>query len=69
MDRMKGKVAIVSGAASGMGKCVAGIFAREGAKVACVDRNLDAAEETVGIIKSAGGEATAVATGHTLHHP
>ena len=63
--RLKEKVAIVTGAGSigpgmGNGKAAAILFAREGAKVACVDRNLDAAEETVGIIKGAGGEATAI---------
>jgi NAD(P)-dependent dehydrogenase (short-subunit alcohol dehydrogenase family) len=63
--RLKDRVAIVTGAGSvgpgiGNGKATAILFAREGAKVACADRNLAAAEETVGMIKSAGGEATAI---------
>jgi len=63
--RLQGKVAIVAGAGSirpgmGNGKATAILFAREGAKIVAVDRNLDAAEETVGIIKGEGGEAAAV---------
>ncbi len=64
-DRLKGKVAIVVGAGSigpgwGNGKATAVAFAREGAKVLCADIDLAAAEETVGIIKSEGGEARAL---------
>ncbi|MFC1977726.1 SDR family NAD(P)-dependent oxidoreductase, partial [Chloroflexota bacterium] len=63
--RLEDKVAIVTGAGSmrpgmGNGKATAILFAREGAKVACADLNLDAAEETVTMIKSEGGEATAI---------
>ena len=62
--RLEGKVAIVVGAGSsgpgmGNGKATAILFAREGAKVVAVDLNLDAAEETVSIIKNEGGEAMA----------
>jgi len=62
--RVEGKVAIVTGAGSsgpgmGNGKATAVLFAIEGAKVVAVDRNLDAAKETVGIIVSKGGEAIA----------
>jgi NAD(P)-dependent dehydrogenase (short-subunit alcohol dehydrogenase family) len=62
VDRLKGKIAIVVGAGSigpgwGNGKATAVTFAREGAKVLCVDVNPAAAEETVGIIRSEGGEA------------
>ena len=64
MDRLKGKVAMVVGAGSigpgwGNGKATAVTFAREGAQVFCVDRNPAAAEETVRIITSEGGKATA----------
>jgi NAD(P)-dependent dehydrogenase (short-subunit alcohol dehydrogenase family) len=63
--RLKDKVAMVVGAGSirpgmGNGKATAILFAREGAKVVAVDRNLDAAQETVGIIRNEGGEAIAV---------
>src|ERR1700753_4281286 len=66
MDRLKGKVAIVVGAGSigpgwGNGKATAVTFARQGAKVFCVDRNAAAAAETVGIITSEGGKAIAFA--------
>ena len=62
--RLQDKIAIVVGAGSsgpgwGNGKATAVTFAREGAKVFCVDRNLAAAEEVVGIIASEGGEAVA----------
>src|SRR5437868_305894 len=64
MDRLKGKIAVVVGAGSigpgwGNGKATAVTFAREGAQVFCVDRNAAAAEETVRIIESEGGHATA----------
>jgi NAD(P)-dependent dehydrogenase (short-subunit alcohol dehydrogenase family) len=64
MSRLKGKVALVVGAGSigpgwGNGKATAVVFAREGAQVLCVDRNPQAAQETVDIIVSEGGIATA----------
>lgn len=66
-ERLKGKVAIVAGAGSigpgwGNGKATATVFAREGARVVCADRNLDAAQETAEIIKGEGGEAFAIRT-------
>src|SRR5439155_18325804 len=62
VDRLRGKVAIVVGAGSigpgwGNGKAIAVTFAREGAKVLCVDIDPAAAEETVGIIRGEGGKA------------
>jgi NAD(P)-dependent dehydrogenase (short-subunit alcohol dehydrogenase family) len=61
-NRLRGKVAIVTGAGSrgpglGNGKAAAILFAREGARVLCVDQVLDRAEETVGLIRGEGGEA------------
>ena len=61
-DRLRNKVAVVVGAGSigpgwGNGKATAVTFAREGAKVFCVDRNLAAAEETANIITGEGGLA------------
>jgi NAD(P)-dependent dehydrogenase (short-subunit alcohol dehydrogenase family) len=61
-DRLRGKVAIVTGAGSrgpglGNGKASAILFAREGARVLCVDQMKDRAEETVGLIRAEGGIA------------
>lgn len=63
-ERLSGKTALVVGAGSagpgwGNGKATAVLFAREGAKVFCVDVNPAAAEETAHIIRSEGGEAEA----------
>jgi 3-hydroxybutyrate dehydrogenase len=58
---MKDKVAIVTGAASGIGLEIARAYAREGAKIAIADLKLDAAEAAAKEIKSAGGQAIAVA--------
>lgn len=65
-DRLRGKVAIVTGAGSrgpglGNGKAAAILFAREGARVLCVDQAVARAEETVALIRAEGGEAAAVA--------
>ncbi|MGG7576589.1 SDR family oxidoreductase [Rhizobium sp. YTUHZ045] len=56
-DRLKGKVAIISGGATGMGGAASKLFAAEGARVAIIDRNGQAAAETVKQIRDAGGEA------------
>jgi NAD(P)-dependent dehydrogenase (short-subunit alcohol dehydrogenase family) len=55
--RLKDKVALITGAGSGIGRQSALLFAREGAAVACIDVNLKAAEETVSLVKQAGGRA------------
>lgn len=59
MGRLDGKVAIVSGGATGMGGAASSLFAAEGAKVAVIDRNLEAARERVAAIRTAGGTAEA----------
>ena len=59
--RMKDKVAIVTGAASGIGKEIAQAYAREGAKVAIADLKLDAASAAATQIKAGGGQAMGVA--------
>lgn len=58
--RLQDKVAVVTGAASGMGKAIATLYAKEGAKVVVSDINLEAANLTVEEIKSNGGEAISV---------
>jgi NAD(P)-dependent dehydrogenase (short-subunit alcohol dehydrogenase family) len=55
--RLKNKVAIVTGAASGMGASTAKIFAAEGAKVVCADVNDSDGQAVVEIITQAGGSA------------
>ncbi|HUP92543.1 MAG TPA: glucose 1-dehydrogenase [Solimonas sp.] len=58
--RLKNKVALITGAGSGIGRESALLFAREGAKVVVVDLNEQAATETVRDVQAAGGAATAV---------
>jgi NAD(P)-dependent dehydrogenase (short-subunit alcohol dehydrogenase family) len=55
--RLPGKVAIVTGAAGGIGRATAALFAREGAKVVVADIQEEQARETVRQIASDGGEA------------
>jgi len=61
MQRLQGKVVMVTGAGSGIGKAGALRIAAEGGSVFCVDLNRDALEATVAEISAAGGEATAQA--------
>ena len=58
--RLEGKVALITGGASGMGKVAAALFAREGAKVVLTDVADDQGEATAEEIRRAGGEAAYV---------
>lgn len=59
--RMKNKVALITGAASGMGESAARIFAQEGARVMIADILEDEGKAVAEAIKSSGGDASFVA--------
>ena len=55
---LEGKAAIVTGAGRGIGKCIATVFANEGAKVLVVNRSAEPGQATADEIAVAGGEAS-----------
>lgn len=59
--RLDGKVALITGAGSGMGRLAVEVFAREGAKVVACDVNVEAARQSVERAEAKGGRAVAVA--------
>jgi NAD(P)-dependent dehydrogenase (short-subunit alcohol dehydrogenase family) len=61
LNRLSGKVALITGGGSGIGKASCLAFAREGARVVVVDLKLETAEATAQEIRDAGGEARAFA--------
>ena len=60
--RLANKVAIITGASSGIGRASAYLFAREGARLVVADINDASGEETVAVIKAEGGDAIFVHT-------
>ncbi len=57
MGRLENKIAVITGATSGIGAAVAEMFAKEGAKVVATGRNVERGNKVVDNIKAAGGEA------------
>jgi NAD(P)-dependent dehydrogenase (short-subunit alcohol dehydrogenase family) len=80
MARLAGKVAFITGAGTGIGRCTAELFAREGAHVAIAEIDAPSGEETAHRITAAGGNAIflqtdvsepdsiAAAIGRTVQH-
>src|SRR5215471_11590049 len=60
--RVQGKVALVTGGASGIGRATALTFAREGAKLVIADMNADGGQQTIHMLTEQGGEAIFVRT-------
>lgn len=60
MGKLEGKTAVVTGAASGMGAAIAGLFAEEGAKVIVADLDQQGIDVVVNSIKAKGGEAIGI---------
>ena len=65
-ERLKGKVALITGAGSGIGRMMALLFAREGASVVAGDINADGSAETVHMIEAQGATAIAVQLNVTI---
>jgi NAD(P)-dependent dehydrogenase (short-subunit alcohol dehydrogenase family) len=64
--KLRDKVAVITGAASGIGRATALLFGREGARVVVADINEPGGQDTVTAIRQSGGEATFVLTDVTV---
>ncbi|HYZ22031.1 MAG TPA: SDR family NAD(P)-dependent oxidoreductase [Rhodopila sp.] len=62
MARLAGKVAVITGAGTGIGRATAKLFAQEGARVVIAEINPETGEQTAQLISQAGGEAIAIPT-------
>ena len=62
MPRLEGKVALITGAGTGIGRATAQLMAGEGAKVVVAELNAAAGEQTAQLIHQAGGTAIAIPT-------
>jgi len=60
-DLLKSHIAVVTGAGSGIGRAIAQGYAREGARLICLDANDKTAADTAATIKAAGGQAVSLA--------
>ena len=68
MKRLEGKVSIVTGSSSGIGKAIALRFGEEGAKVVVAARRINLCEQVVAHIQKNGGEAHAIQTDISDEH-
>jgi NAD(P)-dependent dehydrogenase (short-subunit alcohol dehydrogenase family) len=60
-DRLAGKVALITGAGGGQGRAAAVMFSREGARIIVADVKADGGNETVQMVRAAGGQAEFIA--------
>ncbi|CAM5789093.1 SDR family NAD(P)-dependent oxidoreductase [Ottowia pentelensis] len=62
MPKLENKTALITGAGAGIGRATALLFAAEGARIAVVERNADAGEETARLVQAQGGQALFIPT-------
>jgi len=62
MKRLDGKNAVITGAASGVGRAASLLFAREGAAIACIDIDAEMGAETASMVRAEGGDAVFIET-------